>query len=319
MRVRVAIALVIGCGVPAVKQPNVVVEKPACDTAYWYEAENAPQRAWLLAHAEAPVVVVDRRGDLVRVGTASHGAFVTQWVPVSALGRAVIEPVLASARPHGAEQPAVRILPGYPLPVNRDGWVALGLGDRFGVAVAGYVPASARGVIWTMGPAKKSEHVPWHWTATIRELPAPDGAIRATITRAADIYGTGTNAAFYVVTAKSPYVEVDGFIERPPPPPPQPRREYEFSEIELDGGEVPEEPPTPFPSGTCLYDRPHGSVVGMITGNQPVEYAAAGDWQRLRFTTPWGDATYFTDRRPQPPPPPSTKAPAEEWNEQWKW
>ena len=72
------------------------------------------------------------------------------------------------------------------------------------------------------------------------------------------------------------------------------------NELEATDAPPPEPPPSPYGPGTCLFDGPDGSAVGVVRGRLDVAPIAADapGWFALDIATAWGDVRLYTDRAP---------------------
>jgi len=324
MRTTAVLLVALGCHNPPTAVPTAVrpvahvadVAIRSCDDAAWHTAAASRQRAWVSSlaaprahpnaaigrsprYAEIPATVVEIDGEDVQIATVWPNLIVTRWLPVSALGRVAIREGTVSPAPGSPPDPAIRIRVGAKLPASDAAWLAVSPAD--GISFAGVVPASVRGLTWD-APAAVDHGRPWHHAGTIRVEPRSDAAIRATVTDAAAIEIRGERAGWFEITARTASSEVDGYIERPPPPPPPPRSRYgnyEFSDDVIEGELI--SGPNRWSAGTCLYDRPGGTVVGMILADQPgVSKPAVEGWFELKLSTLWGFVSYYTDAPPLP-------------------
>jgi hypothetical protein len=321
--VRALIAIVIvGCGgtAPPPEAPKAVPIAgggAGCDPAWWQEAARSTQRAWLASgtmapvhHRELPVpgvehalvAVVESDGEDVLVASVTRGLIVARWAPVTALAPVVIAEAAVSARSGGVPDPAVRVLPGYPLELD-GGRIS---GEVEGMTIAGSVAAADRTRIFD---ARPELHVRMFGLAgPIHAEPRADAPVRATIGKQVRFEVGARHGEWVAITARTPYATVEGFILPPPPPPPQPPSDSAEIDMTDDRPKL--------PGGACLYDFPGGRVVGMTLDLLPFEdrkLAATPGWSRIALPTRWGTVAYHTNEQPIEVPPPT------DWSAQPAW
>ena len=287
-------AILAGCGSPAVRPATDVPRSAPADCDVRPAAESL-RRAWF---GHEPVIVVDVQGPNVEVAAIGADTLVERWVPIAALGRAVITETAVSPRPRSPGDPALRVLPGFPLAAASTTWTAVhGTGT---IAFDGFVPSDVRGMIWVEPPSFSGSAV--QMSFEVRAEARVDAPVRArihpgTMVRAA----RGSDEHWIPITASASHARVEGFVERPPPLPPRPGASeggVEFSEIEVDGVGT-----EWIPIGTCLWDAPGGHIAGAITApllTRP--RAEANGWAALAVHTPWGEVTYHAHAPVVDPP-----------------
>jgi hypothetical protein len=272
-------------------------------------------------HATAPATVVEVSGSDVEVASVTPSVIATRWVPYASLSPIAIAATAIWPAPGSNPDAHARIHAGHRLDRPSNGWAAVHEPE-------GFVPESFAGMQWTEPEPPPEKPFAEMTVAELRQRPivrALTGDVRVAADDTAAIRVAMTaptmvqilSAApndYLAVTVHLPFAEVDGFWKRPPPPP---MTTSDEAEAEIDIGPPPIH--SPIAVGTCLYDAPHGNVVGLIRGEEayavPVPAKTAG-WYVATIPTIWGPSTYYIDAAPIPPPPQPEPA-TWQWGNEW--
>lgn len=316
---RIAGLIVIaGCAAtspPATPRPRA----HPCDPAHWSELVESRTRVWP-SGAAAPATIVDVSGGFVEVASVTPSVIATRWVSHASLSPIAMRTTRVSSERGAEGEHAVRILAGRRLDPPSNGWAAVHDPD-------GFVPASVAGTTWTEEPppddraavAKmtveelRRRPIVRSVTGDVRVMPDDSAPIRIALEKPTQTQLVAAAPNGYVtVTVRLAFAEIDGFWKPPPPEPP------------YDGPEIDTTPPavhSPIAPGTCLYDAPHGRVVGMVRDvdafARPQPAKVAG-WYVATIPTIWGPSSYYIDTPPLDPPVPE-REPEQTWNWGNEW
>ena len=284
----------------------------SCDLDWWREAAKEPRRAWLVSGAEpahhakkpvqydapldhAPLAVLDTQDGDVLLADLRASVMIARWSPVSALGRVVRAEVSVSPEPRAAGDESLRILPGYRIGDEGHAWIEVGAAGTpvDGFQIHGFIPATATSWFW-----EEAEPAPLRTFALPREIvlrraPTASAPIVAVVAAGTRATARPDESGWLSVTAMGTHVIASGYAQAWFTAP---------TTIDLDASDAP--PPEPLPSpygpGTCLFDGPDGSAVGVVRGRLDVVPIAADapGWFALDIATAWGDVRLYTDRAP---------------------
>ena len=283
-----------------------------CDLDWWREAAKEPRRAWLVSgappqhHAKkpvqhdapldhAPLAVLDTQEGDVLLADLRASVMIARWSPVSALGRVVRAEVTVSPEPHTAGDESLRILPGYRIGDETHDWIEIGATGSpvDGFQIHGFIPATATSWFWEESEPAPLRTFPLPKEIVIRRAPTESAPIVAVVAAGTPATARPDESGWIVVTALGAHVIATGYVQRwtaPAAP----------NELEATDAPPPEPPPSPYGPGTCLFDGPDGSAVGVVRGRLDVAPIAADapGWFALDIATAWGDVRLYTDRAP---------------------
>ncbi len=282
-------ALLVACAAPAGAPPVTAAHAggPACDVT---AAAESTRRA-RLSGATAPVIVVDVSRTSVQIAMVGPEVIVMRWVPFGALEPVVRDEVAVSARPNGAADPALHVLPGFRLPTTTSPWIPVHAEGA--IAFSGFVPAGAKGRIWERGPDGPAATA-IRATFDVHAAASTTSPIRARLGPGARVRTSGSTSQPWIsVVATGDEARVEGFVERPRPNPRDDEDEpemIEISDLQIEGEGTPW-----IAVGTCLWDAPDGVIVGAVSGPLLARPRPVDGWSAITVTTPWGENTYFAN------------------------
>lgn len=304
------VVVAAGCAPQAPASPQVAALERGCDTDWWREAEKEPRRAWLVSGAppahhrpkpvqhdapldHAPLAVLDTQEGDVLLADLRSSVMIARWSPLSALARVVHAEISVSPQPRAAGDESLRILPGFRVADDAGEWIEVGGHPIDGFQIQGYIPGGSTGWFWDEPPASSLRTFVLPAEIVIRHAPTESAPIVAVVDAGTHATARPDGSGWFAITALGAHVIASGYAKAWPRAPTSP-------ELDESDAPPPEPPPSTYGPGTCLFDGPGGSPVGVVRGRldaAPLPSDVPG-WFSLDISTAWGDVRLYTDRAP---------------------
>jgi hypothetical protein len=239
----------------------------------------------------AEYIVVDERGDRVRLRVDDDWVRVLVWVQRDQLRPAIIRDVAADGRDRAiAPGASLSFVAGASLTVEAGMRGARVIVEDEHLTAYGTVPAHAIGDVWHVAPADDADADATSPPGSVVDetdiLDAPVAGAqvlaRTGIRYAATVEHPSPAPGWRLVTLDSDYISVTGYV---PDSAWLPKASgiMTGSFIEPMGGGGIE-----LPVGTCLYAHPEGALVGVMLVAQHDARRARRGWARWEWGTWWG-------------------------------
>ncbi len=298
---RVALAILAGCA--AAKAPPVVASRsaPACDVAAWREKLVCP---WRVRIGGEVAIAVEHDAASVEVAQEVAGVEVGTRRSLRDVQPVVIreEPIVDGPWP-GAKRLPAWAEPGARLSGGHGAWAAIGAAP--GIRVAGFVPVSARGLVWEEGEPRQVARFQTSGAIVVREQADANAAVVAEVSGGTrfDIVVDTAHPGWMRVVVDDQGLRIEGWAL----PPTQPKRTgvYDFSDDVIEGDMVVK---GNVPVDSCIRLAPTdgADVIGMVTGQVTAKDVANG-WGHVDVRAAWGQVIGYVR---VPPPQPAFE---------WKW
>ncbi len=309
MRAGILVALA-ACGARLEPVPATPPVARGCDLDWWREAEKEPRRAWLVSGAppahhvpkpvqhdapldHAPLAVIDTQDGDVLLADLRSNVMIARWSPLTALALVVRSEVAVSPQPREAGDESLRIQPGFRVAEAAGDWIEVGGRPIEGFQIAGFIPAAATSWFWEESEPALLRTFALPAEVVIRHAPTDSAPIVAVVAGGTRATARPDSSGWLAIAALGTHVIASGYAKAWPTAPTTP-------DLDASDAAAPEPPPSLYAPGTCLFDGPHGSAVGVVRGRLDTAPIPADEpgWFALDIATAWGDVRLYTDRAP---------------------
>jgi hypothetical protein len=197
-----------------------------------------------------------------------------------------------SPQPREPGDESLRIEPGFRVPDATGEWIEVGGRPIEGFQIQGFVPASSTSWFWEESDPARLRTFALPAEVVIRHAPTDSAPIVAVVAGGTRAIARPDSSGWLAITALGTHLIASGYARAWPTAPTTP-------EIGNDAASF-EPPPSLYAPGTCLFDGPHGSAVGVVRGRLDTAPIPADEpgWFALDIATAWGDVRLYTDRAP---------------------